>query len=328
MDPVDLLELLDLEELPDLTLPEVMPDLAPLGSVEALPVEALPVFAASWFLRLLRFFSRYALLLAFAGAMVENTIFLGFLLPGGAVVALAGAGARAGGTPVVAVVLLAAAGMTCGAIVDYFLGRAGIHQLLAHRWTGRFGKQLARQLHSATPLLRRHGWWVMLVAHAFGHGRSALAIAAGASNFGLRRFIAIEVPAALLWSVLYAGGGYMLAREWHTFEFILRRIGWVGAVIVGTGVLAWVLWQRWQRKEGGLVAAGEPADVAPDTLPGAAAAITPSPAPIPATPVAAPRGGSPAYGRVRRQNGVAPAGSPVPLPAAAQPSPARTRPEA
>jgi membrane protein DedA with SNARE-associated domain len=193
---------------------------------------------------MLRIFARHALLLAFVGAMIENTILLGFLLPGGVVVALAGAGARVANVPLPLVVAAAALGMTAGAVIDYFMGKAGIHQLLHHRFTGRFGKKLARQLDNAEPLLRRHGWWIMLFAHAFGHGRSSMALAAGASRFPLRRFLVIEFPAALLWSALYAGGGFLLGREWDKFELILRRAGWVGAAVLIAGALGWWLWQR------------------------------------------------------------------------------------
>jgi membrane protein DedA with SNARE-associated domain len=141
-------------------------------------------------------------------------------------------------------IALATAGMTTGAVLDYYLGRAGIHELLEHRVTGRLGRKLAAQLRNAQPLLRRHGWWMMLFAHAFGHGRSSLAIAAGASGFPLRRFLAIEVPAAALWSSLYAGGGYLLARDWRDIELLIRRVGWAGAALVVAGALGWYFWHR------------------------------------------------------------------------------------
>jgi membrane-associated protein len=220
-------------------------DIAEAIPVEALPVDPLPAAQAiTWFSRLLLFFARHAYLLVFLGALLENTVLLGFLLPGGAVVALAAASGRTVELSLPGLVLLAAAGMTGGAIVDYFLGRAGLSRLLHHPRAGRWGNQLAHQFEQAEPLLRRHGWWVMLVAHAFGHGRSSLAVAAGASGLPLRRFLAIEAPAALTWSALYAGGGYILAAEWHTFEIVLRRLGWFGAgLFVASTLVAWY-WRR------------------------------------------------------------------------------------
>lgn len=225
-------------------LPELVGDVAELAPAEVLPAELAPVFAAGWIVRLLLVFGRHAYLLAFAGALVENTVFLGFLLPGGTVVALASAGGHAAGLSLPALALLAAAGMTSGAIVDYMLGRTGAARLLEHRRAGRLGRALAAQLAQAGPLLRRHGWWIMLVAHAFGHGRSTLAVAAGAARLPLARFLAIELPAALLWGSLYAGGGYLLADQWHHVDLALRTAGWLGAGALLVGVLLWWFW-RW-----------------------------------------------------------------------------------
>jgi|GEM_PF-365032 len=243
-------------------LPAVVPDLMPLFPAEALPIEALPVITSVWLTRLLLFFMRHSLILAFLGALIENTILLGFLLPGGTVVALSAAGGRASGTSLPLLILVSGTGMTCGAVVDYYLGKAGVHQLLHRRWAGKWGKKLARQLNNAEPLLRRHGWWVMLFAHAFGHGRSSLALAAGASHFPLRRFLVIEIPAAMLWSALYAGGGYLLAAQWQSLEFTLRRVGWIGAAFVIIGGIGYWFWNKHQSKDD-----PEEDEVAPTLIP-------------------------------------------------------------
>jgi membrane-associated protein len=232
-------------------LPELAGGIAGLAPAEALgvPVAALPIATLGWVARLLILFGRYAYLLAFAGALVENTLLLGFLLPGGTVVALAGAGARAAGLPLPVLIVLAAAGMTGGACVDYLVGRAGLARLLvhprlqAHPRVARAGRAVAARLEGAAPLLRRHGWWLMLVAHAFGHGRSSLAVAAGAARLPLGRFLAIELPAALLWATLFAGGGYLLADRWQTVELAVRQVGALSLLLVPVGGLVW-WWHR------------------------------------------------------------------------------------
>jgi len=226
-------------------LADAVADVVELVPVEVFPVAPVPVrHAVGWLARLIVFFSRHAILLAGFGAYVENTAVLGFLLPGGTVVALSGAGGRAAGISLPALVLAGTLGMTGGAVTNYFLGRAGAHQILNRRWTGKIGRDLAHQLQGAEPLLRRHGWWVMLIAHAFGPGRSSLGLAAGASGFSLSQFLVIEIPAALLWSALYAGGGYLLASQWQDLELLLRRIGWAGAGLLVIGAAAWWLSRR------------------------------------------------------------------------------------
>ncbi|HVG96003.1 MAG TPA: DedA family protein [Chloroflexota bacterium] len=175
--------------------------------------------------------ARHALPLAFFGAMAENTIVLGLFTPGGPVVALAAAGARAAGLPLPLVVALATAGMIGGALFDYALGRAGAHQLLRHPRTGRLGPRLAGQLDQVEPLLQRHGWWVVLLAHSWSYARTSVALGAGASRLPLRRFLLFETPAALLWSSLWSVIGYFLAANYERFEPLLQRAGWFGLAV-------------------------------------------------------------------------------------------------
>ena len=237
MDPA---ELFDLQDLPD-----IMPDIAELVPVEALPMIPVPVQeAAGWVARILEVFGRHALMLAFFGAFIENTVVLGFLLPGGTVVALSGAAGRTASLSLPWLIVMSALGMTAGALTNYYCGRAGLQRVLARPWTGKIGREMALQLRNSEPLLRKHGWWVMLLAHAFGPGRSTLALAAGASGFSLVRFLVIELPAAFLWSALYAGGGFLLASEWQNLELLLRRIGWVGAALLVVGGLGYWWWHR------------------------------------------------------------------------------------
>jgi len=175
--------------------------------------------------------ARFALPLAFFGAMAENTIVLGLFTPGGPVVALAAAGARAAGLPLPLVVALATAGMIGGALVDYGLGRAGAHQMLRHPRAGRLGARLAGQLDQVEPLLQRHGWWVVLLAHSWSYARTSVALGAGACRLPLRRFLRFEAPAAFLWSSLWCVVGYYLAANYERFEPLLQRAGWVGLAV-------------------------------------------------------------------------------------------------
>ena len=254
VEPEPLLGPVDLEGLEEAVL--LVQDLLELAPVEALPIEMLPAFvvgagvaaavtpATGWLPRALVFFGRHAYLMAFLGALIENTILLGFLLPGGAVVALAAAGARAGGLSLPVVIVLASAGMTAGATLDYLIGRSGVARLLAHPRAGRVGRFLSARLDQAAPLLKRHGWWVLLIAHAFGHGRSSMAVAAGATGLPLRRFLAMEAPAALVWGTVFGAGGYALGGEWQMLELALRRAGWAGATLLILGGLVWLVVSR------------------------------------------------------------------------------------
>jgi membrane-associated protein len=213
-----------------------------LGGVALLNV--VPGSAGSLFL------GQHAYAVVFLAAFVEGTAVLGLIVPGAGVVALSGAGARATGLPLAllpALVLAGAAGMLGGAAVNYQLGRFGIGRLLREPWLGSWGPSLEAQLTAASELLRRHGWWMTLLASSFSAGRSWLAVAAGAGGFPMRRLLLMQLPAALVWSALYAGGGFLLADQWDRLEQTVRRAGLAGlAAAVAIGGAVWTV-RRWRR---------------------------------------------------------------------------------
>ena len=163
--------------------------------VEALPVDPLPVHAVTWLSRLLSFFGQHAYFLTFAGALIENTIFLGFLLPGGAVVALAGPAGAGPELSLPLLILLATAGMVGGAFIDYLLGRAGIARLLHHPLMGHWGIRMAHQLEQAEPPQSSR-----VVDRAPGARLRHGALRPGRRRRGqraaLRRFLVMEAPAS------------------------------------------------------------------------------------------------------------------------------------
>ena len=139
MDPSELFDLQD--------IPEIMPDIAELVPIEVLPALPVPVQqAAGWLGRIMVVFGRHALLLAFFGAFIENTVVLGFLLPGGTVVALSGAAGRTASLSLPWLVIMSALGMTAGALTNYYCGRAGLQRVLARPCTGKIGRDLSLQL--------------------------------------------------------------------------------------------------------------------------------------------------------------------------------------
>jgi membrane protein DedA with SNARE-associated domain len=197
------------------------------------------------------FFGQHAYAVVFLAAFVEGTALLGLLLPGAGVVAVSGAGARAVGLPLALLpllVLAGAAGMLGGAVVNYHLGRLGLARLLREPWLGSWGPRTEARLADAASVLRRHGWWVTLLASSFSVGRSWLAVAAGAGGFPLRRLLLMQLPAALVWSALYAGGGYLLADQWDRLQEALRQAGVAGIAVALLAVGAW--WAIRRRRRG------------------------------------------------------------------------------
>ncbi len=174
----------------------------------------------------------YALVLA--GALLENTILLGLVLPGGTIVLLGAVYAQQGAMSLPLVLLLAWIGMVLGTSCDYLLGRYGVRRLLAGT---RLMAKLDPGLAKAERYLERYGPWAFLLAHFIGHTRSFLAITAGTSHLPYRRFLLYEGIAALVWNSAFVGAGFVLSEN---VEQLQRLLSGGGVIVVLVALVLYV----------------------------------------------------------------------------------------
>lgn len=162
-------------------------------------------------------------------ALLEAAFGLGVLVPGETVVA-AGAAVLAGGPLLPAAWGAVAVGALAGDQVGYLVGR-------------RYGPALARsgvvrrlgtdRWARATDLVRRRGFWVVVVARMLPGVRTLVAAAAGAAEVRYARFLAADAIASTLWAAVWVFGGAALGRV------LLGPAAWavVGAVALAAAVL-------------------------------------------------------------------------------------------
>jgi membrane protein DedA with SNARE-associated domain len=194
----------------------------------------------TWLVGTIQSLGPHAEVLTFIGAILENTALVSVALPGGIAVVVAAAAGRANDASLPLMVILATIGTIIGAAFDWTLGRMGISRILAHPASGRVGKYLLKKLSDAEPAMEHHGWWLMLIMHVVGQGRTAFAVAAGTSGMPLRRFLQIEAPAALLWSLIYVSGGYWLGGRMHHVAHLVVRWGWT--LLAGVLLVMAIVW--------------------------------------------------------------------------------------
>jgi len=204
-----------------------MPDLYPL-------LDAVRAAYAEW---------GYALV--FLGALLENTILLGLILPGGTVVLLGAVYAQQGAMSLPLVLLLAWTGMVLGTSADYLLGRFGLRRFLAGRL---LMTKLEPRLAEAERYLERYGAVAFLLAHFIGHIRSFLAITAGTSRLPIRRFLLYEGTAALVWNGAFVGAGYLLGEN---TEQLQRLVSGAGLTAVVVACALYVVYRVIRRKRAG-----------------------------------------------------------------------------
>lgn len=166
-------------------------------------------------------------------------IALGGLVEGETVAVLAGLAAHRGYASWWGVTLFAAMVNACVDQLWFLLGRWQGPALLA-RLPG-----LARRVAALAPrLYSRRRWLIFGLRFSYGL-RVAGPLALGMARIRLAEFALLNVPAALLWSAIFTGLGYLggaailaLLERAHRYEPAIV------AVALAVGALAWLLAQR------------------------------------------------------------------------------------
>ncbi|CAA9304840.1 MAG: hypothetical protein AVDCRST_MAG77-6278 [uncultured Chloroflexi bacterium] len=175
---------------------------------------------------------QHAAATALGSALAESLVGVGAVFPGGTIVILSGFAARASGAAGFAQVAAAAwLGMTLGTVVDFWLGRLMGRRLVPRRAPWRLACRWRRSLRTAHAFMTRWGWWAILVSNLAGPGRSAVAVAAGASGWPFGRFFAGQALASVFWALLYTSLGFFAGGEVDSLEHLAGGLG-IGAVVL------------------------------------------------------------------------------------------------
>jgi membrane protein DedA with SNARE-associated domain len=172
-------------------------------------------------------------------------VFIGTLLEGETVLALAGFAAHLGHLELSTVILVAFAGSIIGDQTWFLVG---------HRWGRRllaYSPRLAAAVERAKPHLRRHANLFVLINRFLIGLRTAGPIAVGIVGMPWPWFLALNVIGAAAWSATIATLGYVLGEGLQRLLGDLRQIEhWVfGVVLVGAAVL-WMVRRTRARRAG------------------------------------------------------------------------------
>ena len=180
-------------------------------------------------------FESYGYWVVFFGTLLENTLFLGLLVPGVLVMILAGLSVHDGTLSLPVVMVLGIAGTILGDTVSYTVGRLGWYRFLARLGGERFQRwtEGLRQ-----PVMR---WSVLFVLfyHFAGYSRVVGPAAAGILRMPARRWVILDYTGATLWVTAFVMEGYVLGRlgisldstqdNFRLFEWLLFAAfaGWI-----------------------------------------------------------------------------------------------------
>lgn len=185
-----------------------------------------------------------SLLLVALIVFVENGLLFPFL-PGDSLMFAAAILAAPLHVPWLLVVAVAAAAAILGGELGFMIGRR-----FGRRWFRPDARILkTRYLDETDAFFLRWGSWAVLMARFVPIVRTYLAPAAGASDFGHRRFTVWNSIGALVWAGLLGTAGYFLG----SIPWVASNIEWisVGIVVVTVGpvLIAALARRRTERTE-------------------------------------------------------------------------------
>lgn len=165
-------------------------------------------------------------------------VFVGTFAEGESMLLLGGYAAHRGYLELAWVIATAFIAAAVGDQTYFHLGRRYGPRLLARQ------PRLNAKVTAAVRMVERHGTWVVLAMRFMWGLRTALPLAVGMSAMTARRFLALDLIAAAIWSILIACIGFGATRvltRW--IDDLHRHEQWIVAILllIGLGILA----RRW-----------------------------------------------------------------------------------
>lgn len=183
--------------------------------------------------------------------LVEDALFVGFLVPAETAVVLGGVAAEQGRVSVWLLGGLVVAAAIIGDSLGYELGRRVGPRLLASK----LAQKRKEGIDSARDTLARRGGPAVLLARLTAFLRAVTPALAGVARMRYRTFLVWNAIGGVVWGVGVVLLGYLAGASW---ESVASKVGTTGAVVaVVVVVLGVVVWKvRSHRREQG---SGDPA---------------------------------------------------------------------
>jgi membrane protein DedA with SNARE-associated domain len=159
---------------------------------------------SEWTLRKLEhLFKDYGYYVVFFGILAENSMFLGFLIPGSIILILAGLSAENGSINLWLVLGAAVSGALIGDTLSYATGRFGWRQSFERGGMGQMIERVRTRMDS-------NRTWIILAYHFAGYSRAVGPLASGLFKIPYRKWAPLDYAGATLWVIVYALIGVVL----------------------------------------------------------------------------------------------------------------------
>lgn len=169
----------------------------------------------------------YGYLIAFVASLLENSVFLGLLVPGEIITLLSGfyAGQNILSYPIIIIIIVTSS--VVGDNIGFLLGR---HK--GKKWLKKIGPKFGyreEKMLRAEEFWQKHGEKAILAGRFMAFARTFVPFFAGASNIKHRRFLMWDILGASVHSLLMVTLGYYFGENWET---ISTTFGTIGVVVL------------------------------------------------------------------------------------------------
>ena len=181
---------------------------------------------------LFHYFQIYGYYIVFLGLFLENSAFIGLVMPGESVLLAASFYAARGDFDIISVILFGSLGAAVGNIIGYYIGLKGGRPFI-ERFGRRFHISEAR-IKTAEDYFDSHGGKTVFIGRFVSGVRVFVSPLAGAARMNFGKFLLNTVLAVILWTAGICILGYVFGQNWDLLLKILERVGWgaLGLVVV------------------------------------------------------------------------------------------------
>jgi undecaprenyl-diphosphatase len=183
---------------------------------------------------------RHTYAVVFVATLVDATA---IPFPGRIVLVGAGAIAAAGDASIVLVVAPATAAVLVTDHLWYFAGPLGSARLV--RLYCRLTFSSPDCVQRTVDWVRRFGALIIVIGRFVAAARVLGWPLARAHGVGYLTFLALDVPAAVAWTTIWAGLGWLLGARWSSAP---PEVRWIGIALAVAGVLALLATKLWRRR--------------------------------------------------------------------------------
>src|SRR5919108_2463682 len=181
------------------------------------------------------YFVEWGYLIVFLMALLENSAFVGAVVPGDVALLLAGFYAERSELDLAPISALAFFGALMGDTIGYCIGRFG-----GRRVVDRFGQRLftPQRLERVDRYFQEYGMWAVSLGRITPVVRTINTFTAGMARMPFPAFLVSVALAAGVWAVVMPIVGFLFSGS---LEVVRRALGWAGVVVflLFAGVLYW-----------------------------------------------------------------------------------------